>query len=790
MRVVATLLTLATLLPAAEPLRQRVDGAAPLRLLMERPLVDGLVASKPGSLLLDPKAKPALDHILSQLALLEQDRGVPPLVATATGAQGLLLHGYANEGPMRSPWSEPNLLMLFDTGAAQAAWTAYWQKNLTGGTSASVAGVTGIKQRTFFSAMADGRLWAGTLAAAKHQEALPAAPVLSSAPVQLHLDASALPAALAASLNTSERDLTDRILPMWEAWTPVGDVVTRVEGEVLVTSATLSGLKGVPVHAVDPRLANLLRADQQLVLLAGLEPKALALTIGLVLNEGNDRDDPDTALVAAVGSDSTALAAAFTGDLAVHGGWQAGPIPLFAAALGTTAQAEAVVTAAAAALGWDEAAVAGATHGWNVFTPAGVLVVALTADRLVLGTEPNLVDAMIAGTPGTLTAEPGAAIDLRVDAPAVARQWLPLAWGMLSAQKEVIGQDPLSVFAYLGYSLGKRADLDGNPIATSELVLSKNRGGRDWYTTSLAKLWPDGVPAGLDAGVTVLRKVAATPDAPADPGTIVNAGNPEALIVLRTATGWILVNQGYDRRGDRPALDAAALATQLTGFTRIAGPEVADLAITALPTLATFDRRWLPPLPVVLAHIPTHRLWVKAAGGVITAEERGLPLFGTLAYVGGIGAWAAQQQIGNQERWQQFNTEQQQMRERYVDAIAAFEAARQALKSRRGEDQHGQMTDEEIPAKASLLVTENHLDLAELTALNGGKPLANAEALDAIGSWNPAPGNEWPNYVWAVRLEGDWCLTLTQWGQVEVTTGLEGIPAIPVVPNGTGEPMF
>jgi len=793
MRVVATLLTLATLLPAAEPLRQRVDGAAPLRFLLERALVDGLAASKPGSLLLDPKAKPALDHILAQLALLEQDRGVPPLVATATGAQGLLLLGYGQEGPMRSPWSEPSMLVLFDTGAAQAAWSTYWQKNITGGTSASVAGITGTLQRRNFSAMAGDRLWAGTLTAAKHQEALGAAPALSTAPLQLHIDASGLPAALAASLGKAERGVTDRILPVWDAWTPVGDVVTRLDGDVLVTSATVSGMKGVPLHAVDPRLASLLRADQQIVLLAGLEPKTLALTIGLVLNEGNDREDPDAALVAALGSDSTALAAAFTGDLAVHGGWQAGPIPLFAAALGTTAQAEAVVTAAAAALGWEEAPVAGATHSWNVFTPAGVLVVALTADRLILGTEPTLVDTMVAGTPGTLKAEPGAAIDLRIDAPAVAKQWLPLAWGMLSAQKQVLGQDPLSVFSHLGYQVAQRSDFDGSPITTSELVLSKDRGGRHWFTASLARLWPEGVPAGLDAGVTVLRKTAEPADTPADPNTVpmpnAGPGNAEAIFVLRTAAGWILANQ--DRRADRPAMDAATLATRLTGYTRIAGPEVADLAVTTLPVLATFDRRWLPPLPVVLAHIPPHRLWVKASGGVLTAQERGLPLVGTLAYAGGIGAWAAQWQFGSQERWQRYTAEQQQVRERHPDAIAAFEAAQQALKSRRGDDhQGGAMTKDDIPAKASLLVTENNLDLTELTALNGGKALANATALDAIGRWNPTPGDDWPQYVWAVRLEGDWCLTLSIWGQVDVTTGLDDIPAIPAVKAGGGEALF
>ena len=80
--------------------------------------------------------------------------------------------------------------------------------------------------------------------------------------------------------------------------------------------------------------------------------------------------------------------------------------------------------------------------------------------------------------------------------------------------------------------------------------------------------------------------------------------------------------------------------------------------------------------------------------------------------------------------------------------------------------------------------------LTELTALNGGKALANAAALDAIGRWNPTPGDDWPQYVWAVRLEGDWCLTLSPWGQVDVTTGLDDIPAIPAVKAGGGEALF
>jgi len=493
----------------------------------------------------------------------------------------------------------------------------------------------------------------------------------------------------------------------------------------------LTGAGRLPLRAVQPGIAGCVPADALASVLVGCDPAAFGAVIARFFNQ--QQLEEILRQMRQLGFDPAALPGQLSGDLALIVR-QRVPLPEVAVVVGLRPGAAAALRGAldkvAAAGGLaSEPAVAPALAAWSGFLPIGAVQLRLTADRLVVTSGEA---AALLAPPAR---QPEAALSVDLDLPALARTWLPQLLAMLPAKPVYF--DEMSPLADLSRQLGtlpqvafaRRANEDPRPLDLGELGSQRE----------IQAVW---------------RRLVGK-DLPMQPHVAVyssNQGMHDALIVLRGVDGWRLVGRRLNTF--EVVADPAVLALRLAGRELRAGTPAAELVPIAIPEPASFDRRWLPPLPAILEHLPAYRLRLQPTADGCVMDERGVPLSGALLTLAAAVPWAEPGQLRRLRGEAVLQREGPALRQRHARAIAALQRTAQALSSR-------------SPQAATLMTPSAVLaaagtDLADLASLcDGATP--DAARIDRLGFFHPS---DWPHqhFSWLFPL-GDGLFLECHWAR-------------------------
>jgi len=201
------------------------------------------------------------------------------------------------------------------------------------------------------------------------------------------------------------------------------------------------------------------------------------------------------------------------------------------------------------------------------------------------------------------------AVAIRLDLPVLASRWLPFAYQLAAGQEGDLGFDPLDpVSSLMAFYLSQ----PGLPPQQALAMLSSS--------ASFRSLLPTDQTAATAAGLYHLD--------PAGPEVQAHPAMTDHRLVLRTDGGYVLIAP----HGHRKTLATlAALQAELLGFTLEDGVAAEHLPLLTVPPRAHFSSRWLPPIPVVLAHLRPYACDVHVDNGQVQAHESGLPVLPLVA---------------------------------------------------------------------------------------------------------------------------------------------------------------
>lgn len=784
---------LLTLSLAAGETPQAEQPSSSLSLSAGSGFVAALLTAKPISLLADPEAAKAVASAQRNIELLErQANGAPPVLTTLRCFLGGRFEAWlANPAQQPEPGRELIRMWMDLQPVGREAWKTWWSKQRNFMREEGEQATDGKTIGPFVGRVVNQIFWgqAGQRVVIGHPDLIPGADLATLAPAQenafqLHLDARSMPRLLLRELRSEQdQEVTDLAFPGWRTFAPVFDLSMQVQKGSLVTTASLGGEGALPVHPCDPKLLALGKADAQIVIAAGLHPGLIALSAAAAAS-GFRADEPkefDSALKDGSGLTMAELSALLTGDLLIEAGWTAGPFPQGFAAL-RLKDGEAAGRALerfAKNLDLPPAELKGSRQAWSLLTPAGIFTIARAGDLLLFANDADRAAALAAGTPGGLKSAPGCALLVQDDAQAIGRQWLPMAMGLLAGQEERLGRDPLMV---IGWSLQNLERSDALPASITPSSILLGEKDNFWRKDALREVFPKSEPAVIDAAIAIYAK-----ELPETEGRERSRWEPrrQLRMVLRSPGGFLILPERMGRPSSKPKfLDQAGLETTLAGFTRLAGPEPANLAETVLPESAWFDRTWLPPLPVVLRHLPQHRLELTVGKEGTHLREEGLPLGGSLLTVGACAIWAGLAQVEARERWEAERQEQGKVREHHLMVLDSVQAMAKALRrlKKKGEFL---LTEEQRPKRLSELVGKGLLTLEDCAGLFGGQVPAKAEELDQVGRWYPK-GDQ----LWAVKLEEGWFALIDTGCNVQVVKRTLDAPPLPKGSATRSETMF
>ena len=568
-------------------------------LSIERAFLDGLLTTPPFDLWRDPRAQAAVQEFTLQISRLLDQEGMPlvPILEHAT-----LFRVRANADDQVAVEN-----CRIDTGSLTASLTALlqgivldtsWSNQPSPPDAATVDGIT-------------GRMRHRLLVGQRQQSVYIGDPAFIGQLVQ-DLPNGTPPYAFSADYTQGARLLArsareappqDPRKAMVAAWMPDAATCHPVASVTVDTGpagwadrCVVSGLGRLPLHPIDAQLAAAFQDHAQMSVAAGLTPAvfaALAASLG---------DEPIE------GALYPLLAQYGTGDVLVQGGWSSGLIPDLTVVTLLT-QPEACLPALAAAvtaLHGTVSSVSGTTHAWSIPCATGPVTLAVFGRRLVLATS----DAL-ASTAGSRTrTQPPApwagdvTVAVRLDLPVLATHWLPFAYQLAAGQEGDIGIDPLDPLS----SLMQLYQTQPHLAPQQELTLLGSSG----LVHSLL-LKDQGAVAAL--GLYLL-----------DPASVQAQAHPSPashLLALHTAAGYVLILPS----GQRTTLTSlVAVQTALAGYTLEGGTPAESLPLLSIAPRPHFSSRWLPPLPVVLAHLRPYACDVHADQGLVQAHETGLPL--------------------------------------------------------------------------------------------------------------------------------------------------------------------
>lgn len=579
-----------------------VAGAAEPAVDLELVIAPGLrpaaLAVPPLSLIEDPAAALSIAHVRRQLTALDRelcdDVGLLPAMMQLNGA----VFQVGKRRGSQFDWLLDHAALVFDCGPAA--------EDLAQGMDTTIAEIgerahwSGFAGYAFDPDMFVGR--AGGLVVLG-QRPLLAAPVqrlaeLQAAPADPRIGLTWHLGGLFAGLAPGEHPLLDELLGAWRGGSPNVRVCAVPAADGWQGRVLIEDLGRLPLTVLDPDIAAAARSGWSITLGLHLEPSTV-----------------QHALAALGGSDwwtraqlTPELLRQFTGDGLLQAGWIVGPFPTGAVLLRLHDGNEAAEALAAWAdsFGAGVKARADADQAFSLMTAAGEILIARNGARLVVGTDPGLSAAWLAGAPGDSPLAADHIAQLVLDLPTVARQWLPLAWAAVDGVHEALVDDPLAMIDELVWELRETLRRVTPPASVSEALASPE---------SLRHFFPGAdLALAIDAACALYVP---DPPLPIDPET-----PPSARLVLHFPAGFAL----FDGTERHTGLDPAALDAQLQGWVRLLGPEPAALVQVEEPTTVVFDHRWLPPLAVALTHVPTYHLAVTNTDFALRCDERGLPL--------------------------------------------------------------------------------------------------------------------------------------------------------------------
>lgn len=733
------------------------DPAAPLQLVVDRPGLEVLLAAPPFAVWRDPKAAAWTEHVRAQFRILSSEPRTPPVDQVLTEARALRVQGWWPTAGAKPRNVERWFAMFLDAGASSAALRESLDQMRTSHRSVETelppfAGVT--QRECFFG-------WAGEVVAFGGVDVLRALPLANARGAaepraRLRFDAAAMLPSLAQVLDAyGTGEAADAAFPGWRSSTPRLEVTLDATAEGSGSVVEVAGLPRLPLRPVDPAIAARVDQGRQVVLTLGVDPEqALTLWMALVAMDKSDgipwaefRPQAERAFADELGVAPGELAAALSGDIALHGGWTAGPLPQVGIVLGLrdAERAQRLLLALGERLGGMRGELPGAQAAARFATVAGTLTVAVGPGVLVIGTDDEQAAALLAA-PAARGAQPAPALSLRADLPAIAKQWLPLAYGQAAQLREPLGNDPLWVLGNVTTQVAfNRRDDGATPAERIQQALKS-----EWVAAQAARLWPnEDAVAAWNRCVAVYRS---------------DTDERQLRAVIRIKDGFLV--RGTHERQDRAPITAAALAQRMTGWSPLGGPAPEALAETVVPERAVFDARWLPPQPALLAHLRPWTVVITVGDGTLSVRERGLPAAGVLAGIGGFASFIGGLELGRQLQRAEAEAAERAVRRAHAPKIAALERAGRALREPAAR--------REVPAKASALVALG-VPLAELAPLCA-EPPASPEALDTVGRWFAEPaGNRGAR--WVVALADGWHAVLTHYGQVLVTKDDLRLPA-------------
>jgi len=368
----------------------------------------------------------------------------------------------------------------------------------------------------------------------------------------------------------------------------------------------LTGFGRPPVRALDPQLATAFQDHQQISLALAVAPAFFAAVAG-ELGGAEPIEGGLYPLLAHFG----------TGDVLVQGGWSSGMMP-DVTVVALLAQADTCVPAlgsAIVALGGTATSLGGTAHAWNLPSSIGPLTLAVYGRRLVVATSDAL--ASTAGTANADHAQPPwaahVAVAVRVDLPALGSHWLPFIYQLAAAQESDVDNDPLDPLTSLVL------------FAQGQPALRQQQQMRALLAMNVAfrKLFPGDPEQGLAASIDFYRLDPASMQAQSHQAT-----DPRFLII-RTDAGFVLVSSSTGIRRQLPNL--AAVQAALAGYVLDSGVAVEHLPLITLPPRAHFSKRWLPPVPVALAHLRPYSCDLLVQEDVMQLRENGLPFLPLIA---------------------------------------------------------------------------------------------------------------------------------------------------------------
>lgn len=570
------------------------------------------LALPPTTVWTTPAATAARAQIAGDLALLCHG-AVPATASWAAGFQAasLTVLPASLDDPDRS--RAPYALGVRD---AQAQALAH---GLGAGLPPATAGaVRGAGNRTWFVGAQDGLLALGSPTAV----AAGIAPVPAAGTPGAHARLALGPALqLARALEEVGISYNlDPLLPGWRSQAPVVEATIAPGAQSWIGTTRLTAA-ALPVHVPDAAIARL-SVEREVRLVVGINPRVLTQLLANALSVSEQRS-----LEERLGMSLDRAAMCFSGDIAASIDAHA-LLPRGAIVLGLRPGGGAQLFARQLASAVHGQELAPPEHGviaWTLATAIGPCQLSLNDRILVLANDPELARSLLDGTAPPAPVPPGTVAFLAADLPALASQWLPVAWPLLAQAHLDLAPDPLAEIAReLPLAVSFLLQTRGSDVHLADLlaqpppVLAVPQGDHvvQWtmppsLQTALAQVLAGAPPATLDSlfgcySDPRIRPVAIT------------------TVVVRLADGLHLLGSGRHPLAEQPI--GAALRQRLATLSLALGSDPDHLALLTPPPVPRLSTRWLPDPGALTASLAPYRLEVRAVAGGLEASEFGEPL--------------------------------------------------------------------------------------------------------------------------------------------------------------------
>jgi len=637
-----SVITACTLDAAVEPLgpptivvhADPIAAFAPPQLTMSIVHVDPLNPA-PLSLWADPRARASRDYVATQLSQL-MNGVLAPQAAFAAGFQWLALEVQAPSAtdPDRT---RARFGLVVDHALCRELAQAV-AATLPAAQKQALQGFAGAGNAQLFAGATPPVLCIGDPQLLSHR--LPQTPRLIPAS-ERPLTAIALHCDFAPTMSLVKKLEAagiyynlDMLLPRWRQEAPILDA--RVEPGAGGWQGSLHLIaKNLPLHAVDPAFARLATPGKQIEAVLGISPVAVLQMIANLMSS-----EDIAILEGRLGMPLNAVPDCFTGDALLE--VQADSvIPLGALALNLRPNGRNKLLISHLAAIWNGTPTPAPDPSitmWILDTAVGPVVLAYNQDRLVVGDDAPLMLQLLAGRPGAtgpgavpLSTGPVCAA-LHVDLPALAKQWLPLLWPLLSDTHLDLGPSPML------------------PISFQLPVLATALIQQDPATAKLSALLAVPAPVLHIQQGAIQTQVAMSPELPAVLRSVLWCAQPRddaalaqaldasfavyadshqvplqaSAVVVRLSDGFHILEE--DRNVRHPGLSAAQLATHLGDFQRVMGPEPDALRPLGATSPARLDLHWLPEPAALSAYLQPYSLEVTVTPADASLTEHGEPL--------------------------------------------------------------------------------------------------------------------------------------------------------------------